>query len=351
MPRLFSQNASRWLLLVAASLPLAWLLRRQGLPAAFLLGPMLCGIAASLLGARLVLPRKGFLAAQALIGCAVAESISASIVVMIVRDWPVMCLVVASTIAAGAVVGWTLVKFRTLPGTTAAWGLIPGGASAMVAMAEEYGADARLVALMQYLRMLIVVLTASTVAHLLLGSGAAAAPAATAPAFAFGSWPAVLATLAVALAGALLAHVLRLPAGTILVPIVLGGILHATGVLSVRQPFWMQAGASALLGWYVGLNFNRGILMHALRLLPRLVFSALCLIALCALSAWLLVALLGIDPLTAYLSTSPGGLDSMILIAMGSRSDVPFVVAVQTLRLFVVILVGPTIARWICQNA
>jgi membrane AbrB-like protein len=72
---------------------------------------------------------------------------------------------------------------------------------------------------------------------------------------------------------------------------------------------------------------------------------------LCGLSAWLLTALLHIDPLTAYLATSPGGLDSMILIAMGSGTDVAFVVAVQTLRLFVVILTGPAIARAICRYA
>ena len=113
----------------------------------------------------------------------------------------------------------------------------------------------------------------------------------------------------------------------------------------------MQAGASALLGWYVGLGFNRSLLISAFRLLPRLVLSAVFLIALCAVSAWLLVLILHIDPLTAYLSTSPGGLDSVILIAIGSQSDVAFVVAVQTLRLFVVILTGPSIARLICRHA
>ena len=53
----------------------------------------------------------------------------------------------------------------------------------------------------------------------------------------------------------------------------------------------------------------------------------------------------------AYLATSPGGLDSVVLIAMSSEADIPFVVAVQTLRLFAVILIGPTIARLICRYA
>jgi uncharacterized protein len=47
-----------------------------------------------------------------------------------------------------------------------------------------------------------------------------------------------------------------------------------------------------------------------------------------------------IDPLVANLSTSPGRLDSPILIAMGSSANIPFVVATQTLRFFQIILTG-----------
>jgi membrane AbrB-like protein len=60
---------------------------------------------------------------------------------------------------------------------------------------------------------------------------------------------------------------------------------------------------------------------------------------------------MGIDPLTAYLATSPGGLDSIAVIATGSRADVPFVLAMQTMRLFFVILTGPPIARLISRHA
>ena len=344
-------RAACWLLLVGISLPVSWLLRQQGVPAAFLVGSMACAIALSLSGVRLALPRRFFFGAQALIGCAVAETITAAIVLAIIKDWAVMLLIVGSTVLAGALVGWTLVRWRALPGTTAAWGSIPGGASAMVAMADAYGADARLVALMQYLRVLIVVLTASMVASLLVvvvpTAGVAAAPSL----FEFGPWPQVIITLALAAVGAFLGALLHIPAGAILVPIVLGGALRASEVLVFHQPFWMQAGASALIGWYVGLGFDRDILRSALRLLPRILLSIVFLIGLCSVSAALLVFVVHTDPLTAYLATSPGGLDSMVLIAMGSGADVPFVVAVQTLRLFVVILVGPSVAQLICRYA
>ena len=55
--------------------------------------------------------------------------------------------------------------------------------------------------------------------------------------------------------------------------------------------------------------------------------------------------LLGWCVLTAFLATSPGGLDSVAIIAIGTHSDVSFVLAVQTLRLLVVIVTGPMVAK------
>jgi len=353
MARTSCNKAVFWLLLSAFSLFTGWALDRAGFPAAFLVGPMLCGIVVSLTGLGLALPRKLFLFAQSIIGCAVANCITVAIVATICKDWAVMFLIVGSSVFAGGLVGWTLMKWHALPGTTAAWGSTPGAASAMVAMAEEYGADARLIALMQYLRVLVVVLTAAMVTHFLSGTGSLAPVSPVLPSLSLSPdvWPPLLVTLAVAIGGAFLGKWLRIPAGAMLVPMLLGAVLHASGLTDLYLPFWVQAGASLLLGWYVGLGFNRRLLLSAFKMLPRLLLSTVFLIGLCGISAWLLVAILHVDALTAYLSTSPGGLDSVILIAMSSQADVPFVVAVQTLRLFVVILSGPHIARFICRHA
>ena len=353
MPRNFLDNSVLWAALLAITLPVGWLLNRAGLPAAFLLAAMLCGIAFSLAGLGLRLPRRFFQCGQALIGCAVAHTITSAIVVTIYHNWSVMALVVAGSVMAGGLTGWTLVKSRILPGTTAAWGSTPGAASAMVAMAEEYGADPRLVALMQYLRVFVVVLSAALVAHYVLGTGQSAPLDGPLPAVGLDSlpWSELAITLGVAIGGGVLGVWLRIPAGAMLVPMVVGAILHSRDLASIYQPFWLQSSAALLLGWYVGLGFDRQLLVSALRVLPRLFLSTLMLIGLCALFAGLLVFFLHVDPLTAYLATSPGGLDSVVLIAMGGQADVSFVVAVQTLRLFAVILFGPALARLVSRHA
>ena len=88
-----------------------------------------------------------------------------------------------------------------------------------------------------------------------------------------------------------------------------------------------------------------------LRALPQILAATLAVIALCGLWAYGLTRLLPIDFLTAFLATSPGGLDSVAIIAVGSHADVSFVLAVQTLRLVVVLLAGPALAKLIARAA
>ena len=96
-------------------------------------------------------------------------------------------------------------------------------------MSDELGADARLVAFMQYARVLIVVLTAPLIVALFLGGSDGAAPGLGDPDGA--GWPADLAYAAGACAGGLgLARLLPLPAGSVLLPMMVAAVLSGTGL-------------------------------------------------------------------------------------------------------------------------
>lgn len=338
----------RWAALVAASAVLAYGLTLAHFPAALLLGPMLAAIVFGVRGAGLALPRPAFLAAQAVVGCLVARAATAEIAATLREDGVLILAVVGVTVAAGALTGLALTRLRILPGTTAAWGSSPGGAAAMVAIAEDYGADPRLVAFMQYVRVAAVVLSASLAARLLTDVGG---PAGTGTTEASWSWPGLLATAAMAAAGFALAALVRLPSAPLIGPMLLGAVLHASGLLDIVLPAPVLDAAYALIGWYVGLRFTRRTLAETVHALPGVLVATAAIIVLCAAWAWGLTGLLPINYLTAFLATSPGGLDSVAIIAIGSKADVSFVLAVQTLRLFVVLVTGPTLAKWIARAA
>lgn len=341
-----SRTLPLWTALLATSAALAWAFGLAHFPAALLLGPMLAGIAFGVRGARLAVPRPLFLAAQAVIGCLVAGTVTPQFAATLRDDGLAILAAVLVTVAAGAAVGLVLTRMQVLPGATAAWGSAPGGAAAMVTMAEENGSDPRLVAFMQYVRVAAVVLTASLVARLLVDvPGFVPLPAAGTPPLS------VLATLAVAALGAGVALALRLPAGALVGPMLLGAVLHAAGLARMALPDALLGAAYACIGLHVGLRFTRETLRAALHALPGILAATFAIIGLCGGWAWGLTRLMPVDFLTAFLATSPGGLDSVAIIAMGTKADMSFVLGVQTLRLFVVLLTGPVLARWIARAA
>lgn len=338
-----------WTALIPASAALAVGLQWASFPAAVLLGPMLAGVAFALRGADLTVPGWAFAGAQSVVGCMVAVSMTPSVLASLVLNWPAILLAVALVIIFGAVVGFGLMRFGTLPGNTAAWGTSPGGAAAMTAMAESFGADIRMVAFMQYLRIFVVVLTASTVSRMLMGGQAADLPMPTwSPGFDAPLIP-LAQTLVMVAAGVVLGRWTRIPGGALLIPMVIGGVLNSLGLMQITLPPWLLWSAYAGLGWYIGLRFTTHTMHYALRAVPQLLLAIASLMALCGVAAWMLTVWAGVDPLTAYLATSPGGLDSVAIIALGSGSDPAFVLSLQTLRLFAVVITGPLTARLICK--
>jgi len=134
------------------------------------------------------------------------------------------------------------------------------------------------------------------------------------------------------------------------VPMVAGAFLEGSGVAHLTLPPWLLALSYALLGWSVGLGFTRAILAHARRALPQVLLSTFVLIAVCGALAFILVRAAGVDPLSAYLATSPGGMDTVAIIAASSTVDVSFVMAMQTVRFAIVLFAGPPLARFIAQR-
>lgn len=334
--------------LATASLVFVIVLRTLNLPAAILLGCMCAAILLSASEARIHIPRSLFVAAQSIVGCLIARSMKPAVAIEMIRDWPLFLTVVFSVIATSGALGWLLMRSRVLPGTTAVWGLSPGAATAMVLMADAHGADMRLVAFMQYLRVALVTLVASAVTRLWATPAAVSAAAPPwLPPIAGGS---LAATLLIALPGAFAARHWRIPAGPLLVPMVLGVALQGSGVLTIELPPVLLAASYAILGWGIGLRFNRPILVHAARALPRVLAAILVLIAICAGFAVLLTQFAGVDPLTAYLATSPGGADAVAIIAASSPVDLPFVMAMQIARFLTVLSIGPRLSRFIASR-
>jgi len=339
-------SSRRWAALAALSLIFGAALAALRLPAAPLLGPMLGGVLMAANGGAVHIPRSAFSFAQGVVGVMIAGFLPRSIFAEIGVDWPIFLIGTLSTIAAASLLGWLLTRSRILPGTTAIWGSSPGAATAMTLMSEHYGADLRLVAFMQYTRVACCALVAAVVARLFGTPTAHAAMAAQG-----WSTQGVLAALGVAALGSVLGVRLRIPGGALLLPMAIGVGVALTGFVSLALPTPVLALGYAVVGWAIGMRFTRDVLRHAARAVPRVLASIFSLIAICGAFGAVLVVVAGVDPLTAYLATSPGGADSVSIIAASTKVDMPFVLAMQVARFVLVVVVGPAQARLLSRSA
>jgi membrane AbrB-like protein len=325
-----------------------------GLPAGWLVGPMLVALALALAWKEHpTVPRWGRIASLAVVGGMLAATFRPSVLPLVAGHWLPVTLVVGGTLFLSLGAGLLLSGPVRIERKTAALGALPGAASGMLAMSEPLGADARLVALMQYTRVVVVVVTATLVGRLVAGAapqpisgqGLQAAPEGM-DLLVQGTIPTYAVTVLIAVLGAWAGTRLRLPAGALLGPLILGVALAELRMVHLAWPPGVPQAAYLVLGLWVGLLFDGASVKRAGRLFPFVLASAVGLVLACAVLGWALAALTGIDGMTAYLATTPGGIESVAIVALGTEADAPLVLAVQMLRLLAVVFAGSLLGRW-----
>jgi membrane AbrB-like protein len=336
----------RWLALAAATAFAAVALDRIGLPSASLFAALLVGLAAALMPARMPeVPANTFRVAQAITGVSLGVYVQSSSLNAVASSWLPVAVVSAGTLALSLLCGWALVRTVDLDPPTAALGMVAGGASGIVGMAHELGADDRLVAVMQYLRVLVVVVLTPILVALAFGHphghDTGATPANGPLVGSVDDWLLMGAALAL---GALAAVVTRIPAGSLLAPMVVAAII-TLAVGDFQVPAIVREPAFAAIGLQVGLRFTPDLLREAGRLLVPTLLCIAGLLVTCFGLALILDATTHASLLDAYLATTPGGLYAVLAAAFGTGADTTFVIAVQTLRLFVMVLLAPVVVR------
>lgn len=318
-----------------------------GLPAPWLLAGLLGGLAVAVArGRALEIPRAPTVASQAAVGVTLGAALRPGSLEGVGGAWWIVLGIVGLTLALSVAVAFAVARVSGLDRATATIGMLPGAAPALIAVGDEVGADARLVATMQYARVLFVVASVPALALLLgstadgRGGGGGGAPTA-APT---GAEP-VLIALGLAVAGAALAALARSPAASLVGPLVLSAVVGVSGLLPVAVPSAVADAAFVVVGASVGLRFDRDAIRHAGRLAPYMAVGILALIVGSAVVAAILLDALDTDPLTAYLATTPGGISSVLAAAFDSHADLTIVIAVQTLRLLFLALAAPFAVR------
>jgi uncharacterized protein len=326
-------------------------IRALGLPAAFLTGPLLVAATFSITNRPVIrFPLFLYRLAQSVIGVMLSFTITARSLQTIAANWVPVIALVLTMLVLTTISGIVLQRVAKLQPGTALLGTLPGGAGEMIAMSDLLGADVRLVTVMQYGRLLAILVTISLVGHFAGASAGGGHPVTPLAAVHPVAPVHYLISTIIALIGAMIGTRFRIPAGTIIIPAFLAGVAGIIGVPAAPWPPAILGAAYLVLGLQIGSQFDAAVVEQLKRLGFFVVLSNFFLLGASAVLAIALMPVLKIDLLSAYLAATPGGLDSVAAMATDLRADATLILAVHALRLISVLIVGPFLVQIVARR-
>lgn len=254
-------------------------------------------------------------------------------------------MIVLNIILIGGAIGIAYLtgKWAKIPLRAAVLAAIPGGLGQIIVFAEEEKVkEIGIISYFQVIRLLLVVVF---VPFIVAGQVMSKPPS--------DAKLTISLVLLIALAWGC-SHLMKriqLPVAFFITPIILLIALQLTTPIAMPPvPGIVMVVAQLLIGAHIGLMLKPDMIKLPMRVLLGGIFSALALIALTFGSSFLMSFALDTTFATSFLSTAPGGLDQMVLLADAVKADVSLISMFQTFRLlFIFIIIMPLMKvfyRW-----
>ncbi|GAB5508952.1 MAG: AbrB family transcriptional regulator [Hyphomicrobiales bacterium] len=310
-----------------------------GVPGGWIAGSMAVVAVAALSGVQVaVAPRMrdfGFLA----IGISMGSGVTPETVARL-PSWPITLALVVLTIPL--IVG-TVFLFLTRRAKwdkpTALLCAMPGALSYLLALAPSTNADISRVAILQTMRVAILVAILPVAAIWLTAPEIAPVSPAVL------NLPQGLILFVGGAGGAILAHLLRVPAGLLIGGLFVSAFLHGAGLVDGRPPQWLAILGFIILGTMIGTRFAgtnwRELATICWVSFQSFVIGAVIAVAVAVLGTWIT----GLDLLKLIIAFAPGGLEVMVVLAFALDLDPAFVAAHHLTRFLLIALTAPFVLR------
>lgn len=304
-----------------------------GLPAAILLGAMTATFAAAMAGVKLVFPNWLRSAILVAIGISVGGSLDPDTFAGAARWVPSFAGLTISLMASLLIGALFLRRVGRMDAATAFYAAFPGHLVMVLDAAVSSRADVPKVAVIQSLRLVVLVMALPGVLSL-ASSGVVMIPEPTV-------WLNVAVAAIVGLAGWPIARFFRFPAETLTGPI-LGSAVAAFGGFPLGTlPPMVEQGMLLIVGAMIGSRFVGTRLSSFLGMLPLSLAGVAVVLLVTAAFALPVSMMLDLPFNQVLLAYSPGGADVMAVIALAMGLDPTFVGMHHCVRLLVMAGVLP----------
>jgi membrane AbrB-like protein len=306
-----------------------------GMPGGWIAGAMLAVAVYALSGGEVGLSpamrNLGFL----VVGISMGSGVTPETVARL-PSWPItMALVIATLPLTILIVSAFLERVAGWTRPTAVLSSMPGALSFLLALAPDTKADVPRVAIVQTMRVAILVAIIPLFALGLPEPVQAVAPTASV------SLEDVLLLYSAGVGGAVLASLLNVPAGLLIGGLLVSAILHGTGLVEGQPPEWLAIFGFIVLGVLIGSRFagTRWSQLGAIIgvSLASFVLSVSIAVAMATLGA----ALTDFPLFKLIVAFAPGGLEAMVVLAFALDLDPAFVAAHHLARFLLIALLAP----------
>lgn len=314
----------------------------MGLPLPWLLGPMLACLIAALAGVPLQGAGRFGIFMRTFLGVAVGAAITPEVLGKL-PEIGASLIFVPLFIGTIALIGYPLLrKVFGFDHATAWYGAMPGGLQDMLVFGEEAGGDIRALSLIHATRILVIVTVTPVIMQSYWGVDLAQPPGAP---IGDQSPTELMLMVAAGFFGWKIAEKAGLFGAPILGPMILTAILSLSGIIQHRPPAEVIQAAQFFIGIAVGIKYA-GITMRELRIdvLAGVVYAMI--LACISLMFIEIIMHLRLAPaLDAFLAFLPGGQAEMVVIAIIAGADLAYVVSHHLLRIIIVIMLAPIVAK------
>ena len=296
---------------------------KLGIPAGLISGSVLAVSIAALAGRPMRVPRAFQRVCFVLVGILLGAIVTPE-TLRGMATWPLsiavlavatICMIAATTSYLRFVHGWDW--------ASAFLGASPGAMAQVVALSAEFKADLRGVAIVQVMRVLLIVIGLPGSLAL---AGLWAGSVIGAPEPVGGSSLIELVILvAVSTALALLLRWMKFPGGLLFGAMAGSAILHGTGWVHAVLPWWLGGGAVIVIGAIAGSRFSNTSWRTVVDYLGAALGSFAVAVAVAACFATLVMLLLPFRPADVIIAFAPGAQDQMMLLALALTLDPVYV--------------------------
>ena len=281
---------------------------------------------------------------MAIIGTMIGSRFSPDLLSLLPYFWPsIICVILFILIAHSGnyAIMRHIGRYQKLDAYFAG---LPGGIVDSIALAEQAGADVRIVTVQHFIRIILVVVTVPLLFLVINGNAVGSMAGETMTSSDY-RWQDLITILVIAMVGVIGGRRLRIPVAHLMAPLLLALLLSTSGVVAIIIPPWLQHLAQYMIGVSLGSQFSGISSKLLVRGLGMGLLSGIYMLGLAVGFSLLLLAYVPAEFEVLFISFAAGGLAEMSLIALSLNFN-PIVVALHHLvRIFFTIWIGNYLSK------